>query len=444
MFVLRGLYVSSVGLDFGLHVSQFRGMISPSPEKSEIVIVGAGLAGYAAAVALAGTGANITMLDRAPEGLGAAGHSDPRTTALSPSSFKMLSCLDVLSACQVAPTPIAAMKITEAESVPRWPGGSLHFGDAESDDALAYMVRNHDLHAAFAKVSKDIPNISMRKGQAVTDIEQTQNGMRLAVNNTEIMCDLVVACDGRQSLVRDFLGTRIIKRDYRRTALVADFSHSLPHDNIALQIFRADGPLACLPLGKNLSGEYVSSLVWVEKTKTAESLSALSPERFSHALSEQLDGALGDIEISDRPHCFPLALMLAENYTAPHAVLLGDAAHVIHPLAGQGYNLTLRDAATLAEHVFEAKIMGLKVCDMSVTEGYQLNRRADAFAMAGLTDGLNTMFGSSLLPLSWLRHAGLALVNHALPNQAKAAAQIYADRGISPPPRLLRGHRLNG
>ena len=161
-------------------------------------------------------------------------------------------------------------------------------------------------------------------------------------------------------------------------------------------------------------------------------------------MSEQLDGALGDIEISDRPHCFPLALMLAENYTAPHAVLLGDAAHVIHPLAGQGYNLTLRDAATLAEHVFEAKILGLKVCDMSVTEGYQLNRRADAFAMAGLTDGLNTMFGSSFLPLSWLRHAGLALVNHALPNQAKAAAQIYADRGISPPPRLLRGHRLNG
>ncbi|MEC8029076.1 MAG: FAD-dependent monooxygenase, partial [Pseudomonadota bacterium] len=133
MVVLRWLYVSSVGLDFGLHVSQFRSMISPSPEKSEIVIVGAGLAGYAAAVALAGTGVNITMLDRAPEGLSAAGHSDPRTTALSPSSFKMLSCLDVLPACQEAPTPIAAMKITEAETVPRWPGGSLEFKDAESD-----------------------------------------------------------------------------------------------------------------------------------------------------------------------------------------------------------------------------------------------------------------------------------------------------------------------
>ena len=173
MVVLRGLYVSSVELDFGLHVSQFRGMISQSPEKSEIVIVGAGLAGYAAAVALAGTGANITVLDRVPEGVGASGHYDPRTIALSPSSFKMLSCLDVLSACQDAPTPIAAMKITEAETVPRWPRGSLDFGDAESDDALAYMVRNHDLHAAFVKVSKDIPNISMRKGQAVTDIEQT-------------------------------------------------------------------------------------------------------------------------------------------------------------------------------------------------------------------------------------------------------------------------------
>ena len=153
---------------------------------------------------------------------------------------------------------------------------SLDFGDAESDDVLAYMVRNHDLHAAFAKVSKEIPNISMRKGQAVTDIEQTQNGMRLAVNNTEIMCDLVVACDGRQSLIRDFLGTRIIKRDYRRAALVADFSHSLPHENIARQIFKTDGPLTCLPLGRNPNGDDVSSLVWVEKTKTAQSLSTLS------------------------------------------------------------------------------------------------------------------------------------------------------------------------
>lgn len=171
---------------------------------------------------------------------------------------------------------------------------------------------------------------------------------------------------------------------------------------------------------------------------------ALSPERFSHALSEQLDGALGDIEISDAPHCFPLALMLAENYAAPHAVLLGDAAHVVHPLAGQGYNLTLRDAATLADKVFEAKMVGLKACDMSVTDGYQLSRRADAFAMAGLTDSLNTMFSSSFLPFSWLRHAGLAIVNNALPRQAKLMGQQYADKGMAKPPRLLRGHRFNG
>ena len=258
-----------------------------------------------------------------------------------------------------------------------------------------------------------------------------------------MICDLVVACDGRQSLVRDFLGTRVIQRDYHRAALVADFSHSLPHENIARQIFKTDGPLACLPLGRNPNGDHVSSLVWVEKTKRAQNLSALSSERFSYALSEQLDGALGDIEISDTPHCFPLALMLAENYAAPHAVLLGDAAHVIHPLAGQGFNLTLRDAATLADNVFEAKMVGLKACDMSVTDGYQLSRRADAFAMAGLTDSLNTMFGTSFLPLSWLRHAGLALVNNALPSQAKLAGQKYADRGTTAPPRLLRGHKFN-
>ena len=119
-------------------------------------------------------------------------------------------------------------------------GGSLDFGDAESDDALAYMVRNHDLHAAFKKVSKDIPNISIRKGQAVTDMT-TQNGMRLAVNNTEIMCDLVVACDGRQSLIRDFLGTRSIKRDYRCAAFAADFSIAATY-NIAAKFLEPTAP----------------------------------------------------------------------------------------------------------------------------------------------------------------------------------------------------------
>ncbi|NCG11555.1 MAG: FAD-binding protein [Alphaproteobacteria bacterium] len=418
-------------------------MSSLSPETCEIVIVGAGLAGYAAALALSGTGADIIMLDRGTDNAGNASHSDPRTTALSPSSFKMLSCLDVLSACRETPTPISAMKITEAVSVPKWPGGLLNF-EGTDDGALAYMVRNHDLHAAFAKVSRNISNISIRQGQTVTDMEQTPNGMQLTVNNHQMICDLVVACDGRQSLVRDLLGTRVIQRDYHRAALVADFSHSLPHENIARQIVKTDGPLACLPLGRNPNGDHVSSLVWVEKTKRAQNLSALSSERFSYALSERLDGALGDIEISDTPHCFPLALMLAENYAAPHAVLLGDAAHVIHPLAGQGFNLTLRDAATLADNVFEAKMVGLKACDMSVTDGYQLSRRADAFAMAGLTDSLNTMFGTSFLPLSWLRHAGLALVNNALPSQAKLAGQKYADRGTTAPPRLLRGHKFNG
>ena len=437
-------HVASVVLDFGHYVSHFMHMDSPSPEKCEIVIVGAGLAGYAAALALAGTGAEIVVLDRATDSSGGAAHPDPRTTALSPSSFKMLTCLDVLSACQEVPTPIAAMRITEASSVPKWPGGLLNFENANDGDALAYMVRNRDLLGAFAEVSKDISNISIRKGQTVTDMEQTPNGMQLTVNDHQMICDLVIACDGRQSLVRDFLGTRIIKRDYHRAALVADFSHSLPHDNLARQIFRTNGPMACLPLGKSPNGQHVSSLVWVEKTKTAKSLSSLSQERFSYALSEQLDGALGDIKVSDTPHFFPLSLMLAENYAAPHAVLLGDAAHVIHPLAGQGYNLTLRDAAMLAEHVFDAKMVGLKACDLSVTEGYQLSRRVDVFAMAGLTDGLNNLFGTSFPPLSWLRHAGLALVNNALPNQAKHMGQRYADRGTSPLPSLLRGRRLTG
>ena len=320
-------HVASVVLDFGHYVSHFMHMDSPSPEKCEIVIVGAGLAGYAAALALAGTGAEIVVLDRATDSSGGAAHPDPRTTALSPSSFKMLTCLDVLSACQEVPTPIAAMRITEASSVPKWPGGLLNFENANDGDALAYMVRNRDLLGAFAEVSKDISNISIRKGQTVTDMEQTPNGMQLTVNDHQMICDLVIACDGRQSLVRDFLGTRIIKRDYHRAALVADFSHSLPHDNLARQIFRTNGPMACLPLGKSPNGQHVSSLVWVEKTKTAKSLSSLSQERFSYALSEQLDGALGDIKVSDTPHFFPLSLMLAENYAAPHAVLLGDAAH---------------------------------------------------------------------------------------------------------------------
>lgn len=430
-------------LDFGVWVGHFRSMSSQISEKCEIVIVGAGLAGYAAAIALAGTGADIVLLDRASKVSEDVSTTDPRTTALSPSSFKMLTCLDIVAALHEDPKPIAAMKITEAASVTKWPGGGMDFEAADDDEALAYMVRNHDLLAAFEKVSQSLPNLSIRKGQSVTDAVQTSQGMRLTVNGDEMLCDLVVACDGRQSLVRDFLGIRMINRDYHRAALVTDFSHSLPHNNIARQIFRTDGPLACLPLGQNADGEYVSSLVWVEKTKTAKNLAALSPERFAHALSEQLDGALGDIGVLHAPHCFALSLILAENYAAPHAVLLGDAAHVIHPLAGQGYNLTLRDAAILAEHVFEAKRLGLKACDMSVTETYELNRRADAFAMASLTDGLHRLFGASFLPLSWARHVGMGLLNNALPKSVEGAAQRYADRGVSQPPRLLRGTKLD-
>ncbi|MBO6717281.1 MAG: ubiquinone biosynthesis hydroxylase [Rhizobiaceae bacterium] len=409
--------------------------MSAADRTFDVVIAGAGYVGLATAVALraARPSLSVAIVDAAPEGVW---KNDGRASAIAAAATRMLKQLGAWD--QIAPDaqPITDMVVTDSRmSDPTRPVFLTFGGDVGPGEPFAHMVENRVLNGSLRKLAA-AQGIDLIEGVAVSGFETSAGATQVHLaDGVTLKTRLLVAADGVRSRLRDMAGIKTVHWDYGQSGIVCTVAHERPHEGRAEEHFLPAGPFATLPLKGNRS-----SIVWTESTADAEKLVALEPVLFEAELELRFGLKLGNIKVEDKPRAWPLGLTLAHEFVRPRLVLAGDAAHGIHPIAGQGLNLGFKDAAALAETVVEADRLGQDIGALDVLEGYQRWRRFDTVQMGVTTDVLNRMFSNDFGPLRAVRDIGLGLVDRMPPVKdffIRQASGLSA-RG----PRLLRGEAI--
>ncbi len=404
---------------------------------SDVLIVGGGLNGPALALALASGGISSTVIDSQTVAARADPEFDGRAYALSLTSRRMLEALGLWPALAGRAQAIAEIKISDGrpgEGAAPW---FLHFDHDEIDEGpMGHMIEDRYLRVALIEAMAAAPLIEHRAGATVTGQRVEGGGVSVALDGgEELRGILLVGCDGRESQTAARAGIGRTGWPYRQTSLVCAVAHEHPHGGVAHQFFMPAGPLAILPLPGNRV-----SIVWTETTERAAAIGALDAEGYLAELRPRFGDFLGEIALAGGRYSYPLALSLAGDLIGPRLALAGDAAHGLHPLAGQGLNLGLRDVAALAEVLVTAHRRGLDIGAADVLDNYRRWRRVDIALLAAATDSLNRLFSNDNPALRLGRDLGLGLVNR-LPGLRRAlireAAGVTGDL-----PALLRGRPI--
>ena len=373
----------------------------------DILIVGGGIAGLSTALAVRrsfGAGIRIAVVD--PE----FGRRRPssRVSALTAGSRRLLEAIGIWPTISGDAQPIVRMTITDSRRNDAVRPEFLHFDIPLRDgEAFAQMISNAGLTAALERdvAAEKIEVLTEPATRFTSDARRAH--VRLASGKT-LSTALVVGADGSSSMVRASLGHQTLGRDYGRSAIVATLSHEADHNGEAFQHFLPAGPFAMLPLtGRR------SSIVWTEATEDAAAALALPDEDFVAEVTRRFGHRLGRLSLDDRPAAFPLRLRLSRRFVGARAALIGDAARVIHPLAGQGLNLAFADIGALIDSIAEPVRLGLDPGSAETLSDYQRARLFDSLAMAAATDGLHRLFSNDSNPLRIVRDIGLGLVERA-------------------------------
>ncbi|OQM77153.1 ubiquinone biosynthesis hydroxylase [Manganibacter manganicus] len=410
------------------------------PGPLDVLVAGAGYVGLAAAVSLkqARPSLNITIVDAAPAGVW---QRDGRASAIAAAASRMLDRLGVWEAILPQAQAITEMIITDSRTADPVRPVFLSFGgEVEAGEPFAHMVANKDLNGALRARAAKL-GIDMIEGMAVEGLEP--GGAFATVHLADgatLRTRLVVAADGVRSKLRDMAGIKTVHWEYGQSGIVCTVAHERPHDGRAEEHFLPAGPFATLPLKPDEKGRNRSSIVWVERTEDAEKLVNGDDLVFETELEQRFGLQLGGIRVDNKPRAWPLGLTLARAFVAPRVALAGDAAHGIHPIAGQGLNLGFKDVAALAEVIVEADRLGQDFGAMNVLERYQQWRRFDTVQMGVTTDVLNRLFSNDIAPLRAVRDIGLGLVER-MPRLKDFF--IRQASGLSrSTPRLLRGEAI--
>ncbi len=404
---------------------------------SDILIVGGGLNGPALALALADGGFSVTIIDALPANARGNDGFDGRGYALALASQRLLAAIGVWSDVATNSQPINEVKITDGRAGEGPSPWMLHFNSDElAEGPMGYMVEDRYLYRAFQNGLKKHPLITRINSETV--IEQDVGVAHVTVQTASgksLTGRILIGSDGRKSGTAGRAGIKRHGHDYNQTALVCAIEHALPHHGIAHQFFMPPGPLAILPLPSNRS-----SIVWSEETEEAARINALTDADYLAYLRPRFGSFLGELRLAGSRFTYPLNLTLADHFIAPRLALIGDAAHGVHPIAGQGLNLGLRDVGALAEVLIEAKRRGEDIGAVDVLERYQAWRQFDTTTLALATDGFNRLFSNDNSLLRLGRDIGLGIVN-AIPTLRqrfiREAAGLTGDV-----PKLLQGRQI--
>ena len=402
---------------------------APSPRRFDIAIVGAGAVGLAFAAVIQqamGRRLAVAVIDPKPE----ASDGRLRTVALSEGSRRLLQRIGAWDLLEPKAQPILKMEIFDGGV--RDPVRLKQLGfDAEPGETLAHMAFNDDVTATLRPVAAELGVKTIRG--AVADLSVGRRMARLALVDGEALeARLIVAADGARSRLRTLAGIGTSGWDTGQSAIVATIAHEREHEGRAEQHFLPAGPFAILPMpGRQ------SSIVWNESHADAKVMLELHPEDLLRQIERRFTLKLGAISLASRVETYPLGFRFAREYVRERLALVGDAAHLVHPLAGQGLNLGLRDVAALAEHIIEPLRLGLDPAEPSVLQAYQRSRRFDVVSSGFGMDAINRLFSNDFGPVRALRDFGLRLVDRAAPLK-RAFMQEAAGDGASAP-RLMRG-----
>ncbi|MFC3181724.1 FAD-dependent monooxygenase [Cypionkella sinensis] len=401
---------------------------------ADIVIVGGGLNGPALGVALARAGLRVIVVDARPAQARAEAGFDGRAYALAVASKRLLEVIGVWPRLGGCVQPILQIKASDGVAGQGPAPFFLTFDHAEMEEGpMGFMAEDRLLYAAFLGAMAD-SGVTLISGETVVSQSVAGAGVEVVLGSGRVVRgSVLVGCDGRASGVAARAGIGRTGWGYGQTALVTAIAHERDHQGIAQQFFMPSGPLAILPL----VGGHHSSIVWSETDAQAAAIQALGDEEYLEALRPRFGDFLGEITLAGDRFTYPLSLTLANSFVAPRVALVGDAAHGVHPIAGQGLNLGLRDVGALAEVLIEASRRGEDIGAADVLERYQRWRRFDSTAMALGMDGVNRLFSNDNPVLRLGRDLGMGLVN-ALPGLRRGFMRQAA--GLSGEvPRLLRG-----
>ena len=400
--------------------------------QTDVLIVGGGLVGGTLACALADGGLTSIVIDRSSSQHQNTLSFDGRATAIAQSANRMLTVIGIWSNLKGKVSPIYDIRVTDGNS-----RQYLHFDHSNlTEDALGYMIENRFLSKAILRATLKREEIKYLAPVELTQVVRNSKGICAALaDGREIRAALIVGADGRGSYVRRHAGIPVTKWSYKQAGIVCTVAHDKPHNNVAHERFFPAGPFAILPLVGDRS-----SIVWTENLDDTRMLIELPDHEFLFELSQRFGDFLGPLEVVGQRSSYPLHLQFAKSCTAPRLALVGDAIHGMHPVAGQGFNMGLRDVAALTEVLVDAYRLGLDIGTSNSLRQFERWRRFDNTLMLAATDGLNRLFSNDYFPLRLVRDLGLAVVNESSTLKNVFMRQAMGLTGNLP--RLMRGDDL--
>ncbi len=402
--------------------------------KTDVLIAGGGMVGLPLGLALADGGLDVTVVDAVAVPAALAPAFDGRVSALSYAALRMLTQLGVWSELESHAQPIREILVTDGAPGRAASPFSLHFDATEiGGDRLGAIAENRHIRTALHAAVQRQPRLKLIAPDSVTKLAvDGAQAVATLKSGATITASLAVAADGRDSRLRAAEGIGTIGWSYPQTGIVATVAHERPHNGVAYEHFLPSGPFAILPMTENRS-----SLVWTEAKDKAPAMLALDEEAFNAEVAKRFGAHLGETKVVGGRWSYPLSFHLARDYVRPRFALAGDCAHGIHPIAGQGLNLGLKDAAAMAEVLLDAARLGLDIGSLSVLKRYERWRRFDSFTLAASTDAMNRLFSNDIAPLRHLRDLGLGIVDAIGP--ARRFFMKHAGGDIGKLPKLMKG-----
>lgn len=398
----------------------------------DLLVLGGGLTGLTLAVAAGGAGVRTALVEAADYAELLSAPYDGRVMAIARGSRLLLDAIGVFPAITPEAEPIRDIVVEEGGV-----GVRVNYESLELDgQPLGWIAETRVIRRALFERLQELSDVDLFAPAAVAEIERDPFRVRLQLADGRVLeAPLLALCEGRHSKTRARLGIDAWSRDYGQTGIVCTLLHEKPHRGVAIERFFPDGPFAVLPMTGNRS-----SIVWALEREKAEAVMALPPDDFLAEVAERFGDHLGEIGLEGPRWSYPLVLVISDRYTDRRVALVGDAARGIHPIAGQGWNLALRDVAAIAEIVVDRLRLGLDPGDAAALSDYEAWRSFDGLVLVAVTDGIDRLFANDLPPLKLARNLGLWMVERTPP--LKRFFMRHAMGLVGELPRLMRGEPL--